>query len=136
MPDIVPDLAHDLDRLAGRIGEIPVLVALSRNTGHVSPQPIVMTRRPQRLATVPKVIADPTRLRLLSPVAGKPDGEACIGDLTAPVGLSPPTVSHDMKVLVDAGLLEREQRGKWAYYRIVPGAPDTLGRLVSTVVGQ
>jgi ArsR family transcriptional regulator len=90
----------------------------------------------QRLATVLKVIADPTRLRLLSLVAGKPDGEACICDLTAPVALSQPTVSHHMKVLVDAGLLEREQRGKWAYYRLVPGTLDAVGRLVSTVVGR
>ena len=90
----------------------------------------------QRLAAVLKVIADPTRLRLLSLVAGKPDGEACICDLTAPVALSQPTVSHHMKVLVDAGLLEREQRGKWAYYRLVPGTLDAVGRLVSTVVGR
>ncbi len=90
----------------------------------------------QRLAAVLKVIADPTRLRLLSLVAAKSDGEACICDLTEPVALSQPTVSHHMKVLVDAGLLQREQRGKWAYYRLVPGALDALARLVSTVAGQ
>jgi ArsR family transcriptional regulator, arsenate/arsenite/antimonite-responsive transcriptional repressor len=87
----------------------------------------------QRLAAVLKVIAEPTRLRLLSLVAAQAESEACICDLTAPVGLSQPTVSHHMKVLVDAGLLEREQRGKWAYYRLVPGALDALARLVSTV---
>jgi ArsR family transcriptional regulator len=90
----------------------------------------------RRLAAVLKVIAEPTRLRLHSLVAGTTDGEACICDLTAPVGLSQPTVSHHMKILVDAGLLEREQRGKWAYYRLVPGVLDSLGRLVSTVVGR
>jgi ArsR family transcriptional regulator, arsenate/arsenite/antimonite-responsive transcriptional repressor len=88
----------------------------------------------QRLAAVLKVIAEPTRLRLLSLVAARADGEACICDLTAPVALSQPTVSHHMKVLVEAGLLEREQRGKWAYYRLVPGALDALARLVSTAV--
>jgi ArsR family transcriptional regulator len=88
----------------------------------------------QRLAALLKVIADPTRLRLLSLVAAQGvQGEACICNLTAPVGLSQPTVSHHMKVLVDAGLLEREQRGKWAYYRQVPGALDALAGLVSTV---
>jgi ArsR family transcriptional regulator, arsenate/arsenite/antimonite-responsive transcriptional repressor len=87
----------------------------------------------QRLAAVLKVIAEPTRLRLLSIVAAQAEGEACICDLTDPVGLSQPTVSHHMKLLVEAGLLEREQRGKWAYYRLVPGALDALGELVSAV---
>jgi len=80
----------------------------------------------ERLAAVLKALAEPTRLRLISLVAAQPDGEACICELTAPVALSQPTVSHHMKVLVDAGLLEREQRGKWAYYRLVPGALDSV----------
>jgi ArsR family transcriptional regulator len=70
-------------------------------------------------------------LRLISLVAAQPDGEACICHLTAPVALSQPTVSHHMKVLVDAGLLTREQRGKWAYYRLVPGALDNVGASLS-----
>lgn len=86
----------------------------------------------QRLATVLKAIAEPTRLQLLSLVAAHADGEACICDLTDPVALSQPTVSHHMKVLVDAGLLTREQRGKWAYYRLVPGALDAIAQLLST----
>jgi ArsR family transcriptional regulator len=80
----------------------------------------------ERLAAVLKALAEPTRLRLISLVAAQPDGEACICDLTAPVALSQPTVSHHMKVLVDAGLLTREQRGKWAYYRLVPGGLDNV----------
>jgi ArsR family transcriptional regulator len=87
----------------------------------------------ERLATLLKVIAEPTRLRLLSLVAAHQDSEECICNLTDVVGLSQPTVSHHMKLLVDAGLLHREQRGKWAYYRLVPGALDALGQLVSTV---
>lgn len=88
----------------------------------------------QRLAAVLKVIAEPTRLRLLSMVAARgADGEACICDLTGPLGLTQPTLSHHMRVLVEAGLLEREQRGRWAYYRLVPGALDALAGLVSTV---
>ena len=86
----------------------------------------------QQLATVLKAIAEPTRLRLLSLVAAHDDGEACICDLTEPVHLSQPTVSHHMKVLVEAGLLTREQRGKWAYYRLVPGAFDALARFLAT----
>ncbi len=86
----------------------------------------------ERLAGVLKALAEPTRLRLLSLVAAQPDGEACICDLTAPVGLSQPTVSHHMKVLTDAGLLTRDQRGKWAYYRLVPDALDTLAALLTT----
>ena len=84
-----------------------------------------------RLAAVLKAIAEPTRLRLLSLVAAHDGEEACICDLTQPVQLSQPTVSHHMKVLVEAGLLTREQRGKWAYYRLVPGAFDALAQLLS-----
>jgi ArsR family transcriptional regulator, arsenate/arsenite/antimonite-responsive transcriptional repressor len=83
-----------------------------------------------------KAIAEPTRLRLLSLLAAHADREACICDLTDPVGLSQPTVSHHMKVLVDAGLLTREQRGKWAFYRLVPGALGALARLLSTAVAH
>lgn len=73
----------------------------------------------QRLARVFKALGDPTRVRLLSLIASQSDGEACVCDLTEPVGLSQPTVSHHMKQLVDAGLVTRDQRGKWAYYAIV-----------------
>jgi len=86
----------------------------------------------EQLAGVLKAVADPTRLRLLSLVAAHEGGEACVCDLTAPVGLTQPTVSHHLKVLVDAGLLTREKRGVWAYYRLVPGALDSLsGALAS-----
>lgn len=80
----------------------------------------------ERLAAVLKAVAEPTRLRLLSLVAAHPGQEACICDLTAPVALSQPTVSHHMHVLTDAGLLAREQRGRWAYYRVIPGALESL----------
>ncbi|WP_449277545.1 ArsR/SmtB family transcription factor [Leucobacter sp. GX24907] len=74
----------------------------------------------QQLARMFKALGDPTRVRLLSMIAAQPGGEACVCDLTEPVGLSQPTVSHHMRQLVDAGLVTREQRGKWAYYAIVP----------------
>lgn len=76
----------------------------------------------ERIAHVFKALGDPTRVRLLSLIAASEGGEACICDLTEPVGLSQPTVSHHMKQLVDAGLATREQRGKWAYFRVVPEA--------------
>ncbi|KAA8966161.1 helix-turn-helix transcriptional regulator [Mycobacterium sp.] len=80
----------------------------------------------ERLAGVLKALAEPTRLRLMSLIADHDGAEACVCELTAPVGLSQPTVSHHLKVLVEAGLLERTQRGKWAYYRVVPAALDAL----------
>jgi ArsR family transcriptional regulator, arsenate/arsenite/antimonite-responsive transcriptional repressor len=74
----------------------------------------------QRLAASMKVLADPARLRLLSLIQAQPSREACVCHLTEPLGLSQPTVSHHLKVLLQAGLVEREQRGSWAYYRVRP----------------
>jgi len=85
------------------------------------------------LARTLKAIADPTRLRLVSIVAASGDGEVCVCDLTEPVGLSQPTVSHHLKVLVEAGLLHREKRGTWAYYSLVPGALGALAGTISNV---
>lgn len=84
------------------------------------------------LAHVLKAIAEPTRLRLLSLVAAHDGGEACVCDLTEPLGLTQPTISHHLKVLVDAGLLTRDKRGVWSYYAIVPGALDSLAGVLSS----
>ena len=86
----------------------------------------------ETLARRLKALAEPTRLRLLSLVAAHSGGEACVCDLTEPVGLTQPTVSHHLKVLVDAGLLTRDKRGVWAYYALVPGALDTLAAILTT----
>jgi ArsR family transcriptional regulator len=86
----------------------------------------------ETLARTLKALADPTRLRLLSLVAAHEGGEACVCDLTDPVGLSQPTVSHHLKVLVDAGLLTRDKRGVWAYYAVVPGALDSVAAVLAT----
>lgn len=80
-----------------------------------------------RLARLFRALGDRHRLRLLSLIAAADGGGACICDLTVPLGLSQPTVSHHMKQLVEAGLVTREQRTKWAYYRIVPEAMAALG---------
>jgi len=72
------------------------------------------------LAAAFKVLADPVRLRLLSLVATAPDGELCACDVVDMIGRSQPTVSHHLSILADAGLLAREQRGRWAYFRVDP----------------
>ena len=74
----------------------------------------------ERSAALLRAVADPVRLRLLSAIGATEAGEACACDLTPLVGLSQPTVSHHLKVLVEAGLLEREKRGTWAWFRVVP----------------
>jgi ArsR family transcriptional regulator len=74
----------------------------------------------EQLAEAFKAIADPARLRLLSFIAAQPSGETCVCYLMKPLGLSQPTVSHHLKILFDAGLLDRERRGTWVFYRIVP----------------
>lgn len=72
------------------------------------------------LAAVLKALADPARLRLLSIIGAAEGGWACACDLHEPLGRSQPTVSHHLSTLVRAGLLEREQRGKWAWFRVCP----------------
>jgi ArsR family transcriptional regulator, arsenate/arsenite/antimonite-responsive transcriptional repressor len=78
-----------------------------------------------------KALADPGRLRLLSLVLAA--GESCVCDLTEPLGLSQPTVSHHLKVLVDAGILRREKRGRWAWFSPVPGALGALAAILGAV---
>lgn len=87
----------------------------------------------ETLARLLKALADPARLRLVSMVAAHRDGEACVCDLTEPLGLSQPTVSHHLRVLVDAGFLTRSKRGTWAYYKLVPGSLDGIAHLLSAV---
>ncbi|OMQ15491.1 transcriptional regulator [Modestobacter sp. VKM Ac-2676] len=82
--------------------------------------------RAGELARTLKALADPARLRVLSLVAAGAGREVCVCDLTEPLGLSQPTVSHHLKVLVDAGFLARDKRGVWAYYSLVPGAMDAV----------
>jgi ArsR family transcriptional regulator len=85
----------------------------------------------ERLAGSLRVVADPARLRLLSLIGGA--GEVCVCDLTETLGLSQPTVSHHLRVLTEAGLLEREQRGRWAFFRLLPEPIELLaGRIGDT----
>jgi len=81
-----------------------------------------------------KALADPARLRLLSLVAAHEGGEACVCDLGDAFDLSQPTISHHLKVLHSAGLLEREKRGVWVYYRVDAAALADLGALIGSAV--
>lgn len=79
-----------------------------------------------------KALADPGRLRLLSLLMTAPNGEACTCELTEPLGLSQPTVSHHLKKLTEAGLITGERRGVWTYYRVDREALAAAGRLLGT----
>ena len=82
--------------------------------------------RAEELALAFAVLADPVRLRLLSILASAEAGEACVCELVEPVGRSQPTVSHHLRILADAGLIVGEKRGRWVWYRAVPGRLDQL----------
>jgi ArsR family transcriptional regulator len=90
----------------------------------------ITARQAADLARILKALADPTRLRLVSMVAAHDGGEACVCDLTDPLGLTQPTISHHLKILVDAGILTRDKRGKWSYYALVPAALDALAAVL------
>ena len=84
----------------------------------------------EQVAPLMKALADPVRLRLMSLVASHAGGEACVCDLNDAFDLSQPTISHHLKVLYDSGLLDREKRGVWVYYRARPRALASLGALI------
>lgn len=88
-----------------------------------------------KLAAALRVLADPARLRLLSLIGAHPNGEACVCDLTASLGLSQPTVSHHLKILADAGLVGREQRGRWVYFWVLPEPLELLRGALAAPVG-
>lgn len=86
----------------------------------------------ERLAAVLKGLADPVRLRILRLVADSPDTTACACHLPAALGISQPTLSHHLKKLVEAGLLQREQRGRWVHYRLDAAALGPISRFIAT----
>jgi ArsR family transcriptional regulator, arsenate/arsenite/antimonite-responsive transcriptional repressor len=83
------------------------------------------------LASRLKALADPGRLRLLSLLLASSDQEACTCDLTEPLGLSQPTVSHHLKKLAEAGIVTGERRGVWTYYRVEPGALASIATVLT-----
>ncbi|MEH6793027.1 ArsR/SmtB family transcription factor [Rhodococcoides navarretei] len=83
------------------------------------------------LARMFKALGDPVRLRLLSLVASHAGGEACVCDISPAFDLSQPTISHHLKVLREAGLLDCERRGTWVYYSVVPAALQQLSAVLN-----
>src|ERR1043165_4708120 len=84
----------------------------------------------ERIAPLLKALADPVRLRLMSLIASHEGGEACVCDLTGAFDVSQPTISHHLKVLHDAGLVTREKRGVWVFYRARTSALGDLAALI------
>src|ERR1700753_1189331 len=95
----------------------------------LSAQPL-SAEQAEQVAPLLKALADPVRLRMMSLVASHPGGQICVCDLGDSFGLSQATVSHHLKVLHDAGLLDREKRGVWVYYRARTEALASLGALI------
>ena len=93
--------------------------------GSTAPPPLASAQARER-ADLFKALADPVRLQLLSIIAASSGCEACVCDMTDRVEVSQPTVSHHLKVLVDAGLLHRERRGSWAWFRLDPARTDEI----------
>ncbi|GHH43638.1 hypothetical protein GCM10017774_41530 [Lentzea cavernae] len=88
------------------------------------------------MATVFKALGDPVRLRLFSMIASGPSGEVCVCDLTPAFDLSQPTISHHLKLLKQAGLVDSERRGTWVYYRARPETADRMAVLLASVSGD
>jgi ArsR family transcriptional regulator, arsenate/arsenite/antimonite-responsive transcriptional repressor len=86
----------------------------------------------EQVAPLLKALAEPVRLRLMSLIASHPGGEACVCDLADVFDLSQPTISHHLKVLHEAGLLDRDKRGVWVYYRARIEALASLGTLIGS----
>ncbi|HET7327520.1 MAG TPA: metalloregulator ArsR/SmtB family transcription factor [Nocardioidaceae bacterium] len=86
-----------------------------------------------QVAPLLKALADPVRLRLMSIVLSHEGGEACVCDLTPAFDLSQPTISHHLKVLHDAGLLDRDKRGVWVYYQARPEAMEAMLNLFGSI---
>ena len=106
------------------------LVAMDACCAPLAREPLTQDQAVE-LSYLFKAMADPVRLRLLSLIASHAGGEACVCDLTAPLGLSQPTVSHHLRILTEAGLLNRDKRGVWAYYSLVPSAIATVAELLT-----
>ncbi|WP_225635653.1 ArsR/SmtB family transcription factor [Streptomyces solaniscabiei] len=88
------------------------------------------------LAKVFKALGDPVRLRLLSMIASRAGGEVCVCDLTPAFDLSQPTISHHLKLLRQAGLIDCERRGTWVYYWLVPEMTDRLASILTRPTGE
>lgn len=86
------------------------------------------------MAKVMKALADPTRLQILTLIRAAPEQSACVCDLTDPIGFSQPTISHHLKILVDAGILQREKRGAWAWYSVRESQARECSELIGSLL--
>src|SRR6476469_4167655 len=120
-----PSLPQDIDICQYRPVSIPLTVVSPAETAACCApltDPPLSMEQAEQVAPLLKSLADAVRLRLLSLFASHDGGEACICDLNEAVDLSQPTISHHMKVLHEAGLVDRDKRGVWVYYRVRPQA--------------
>jgi ArsR family transcriptional regulator len=118
--------------------ELPVI---GRDDGAADCRPGLLTApldedQAAELAKVFKALGDPVRLRLLSMIASRAGGEVCVCELTPAFALSQPTISHHLKLLRQAGLIDSERRGTWVYYRLVPETTDRLADVLTRPTGQ
>jgi ArsR family transcriptional regulator len=109
-----------------KFSQIPVLCCPPLLAGKLTPAEAV------QLAALFRVLSEPVRLQILSLIAAQPQGEVCACELVETLGLSQPTVSHHLKVMYEAGILSRERRGTWIYYRIVVDCLDVLRQVLSS----
>jgi ArsR family transcriptional regulator, arsenate/arsenite/antimonite-responsive transcriptional repressor len=117
-------------------GEVPIIAATGPDAcaqPALVSEPIDETSAAE-LAQVFKALGDPVRLRLMSLIGARDGGEVCVCDLTSAFDLSQPTISHHLKVLREAGLIDSERRGTWVYYRLVPVALERMAGLLSVPV--
>jgi ArsR family transcriptional regulator, arsenate/arsenite/antimonite-responsive transcriptional repressor len=127
------ELAIDIEVCQYRCMSKSLIVLGPAGTGACCPplsrEPLSAEQAGQ-VAPLLKALGDPVRLRLMSLIASHPGGEACVCDLNEAFDLSQPTISHHLKVLHEAGLLDRDKRGVWAYYRARTEALASLGALI------
>src|SRR5712691_6488596 len=135
MSDLLPSLPQDINACQYRRVSNPMLVLDPAEAVACCPPLSARALSPQQaeqIAPLLKALADPVRLRLMSLVASHPGGEACVCDLNDAFDLTQPTISHHLKVLHEAGLLERDKRGVWVYYRARTQALASLGTLIGS----
>ena len=130
---LAPSLPQDIEICQYRRMSIPLTVLSPADTAAccspLSAGPL-SAEQAEQVAPLLKALADPVRLRLMSLVASHEGGEACVCDLNDAFDLSQPTISHHLKVLHEAGLLDRDKRGVWVYYRARTQALASLGALI------
>lgn len=105
--------------------KLPITPVQACSAAPIVREPLTETAAAE-LASVFRALSDPVRLRLLSSIASREGREACVCDLSEGIDLTQPTISHHLKVLREAGLLESERRASWVYYRVIPEALQRL----------